>query len=172
MSGFSANLIFNPSDFLIFRSERLTTLKSHTAAHPTKMSAGRALWTDSYISSADTTSRTCRFGWLAGPILFLPKTRVTFAPDWARAIAMALPCLPEEKLLMCRTLSMRSIVPPDVTMAHLPSSVDASRKWSSITAIIEPGSAILPIPISPQANMSACGEMTVAPSDFAISRLR
>ena len=36
---------------------------------------------------------------------------------------MALPCLPEEKLLIYLTVSIRSMVPPAVTIARLPSSV-------------------------------------------------
>ena len=84
--------------FLIFSFDCEATRQSATAAANTAMSAGSAARTALSISSAVSTrtvSTPAGGGTCVGPV-----TSVTRAPSAAASAAMALPCLPEERLAM------------------------------------------------------------------------
>ena len=101
MSGLGASAIAGggaSADFLSFCPAGAATRQSATAAAQTATSAGSARRQAASISSAVstcTTSTPFGSGRRTGP-----ETSVVRAPSAASAVAMAWPCLPDERLAM------------------------------------------------------------------------
>jgi hypothetical protein len=110
MSGFSTKVRAGgpPFSFFSLVPKASSTRQSATAATNTPTSAGRAAWLAASISRAVSTSTRVDAGGVGkntGPLI-----RVTSAPSWARASAIAKPCRPLERLVMPRTGSIGSKV--------------------------------------------------------------
>ncbi len=139
---------------------------------------------DASISAAVSTRSTAtpgRTGWL------LAVTRVTSAPRRCAAEARAWPCLPDDRLVMNRTGSIGSRVPPADTTTLTPArssrpsrpsrssrSSRAARPAASISSTVATttaGSARRPAPLSPPASRPSSGGTTVTPRPRSTSRL-
>ena len=77
--------------------------------------------------------------------------RVTLAPRSRAASARAKPILPDERLVMTRTGSMGSCVPPAVTTMRRPARSPFLPMAARVTPMISAVSASLPTPLSPLA---------------------
>ena len=93
----------------------------------------------------------------------LPCTSTTSAPLSAAASASAQPILPLEWLVMTRTPSIYSSVAPEVTSTLFPSKSLTGRRISWMRSAMSAGSAILPLPVSPQASLPTPGSTNMTP---------
>ena len=89
--------------------------------------------------------------------------RVTFAPRWSAALAIAIPCLPEDGLPINLTESINSRVPPALIniFFHCKSCLPFVNKKDSRYSKIISGSAIRPVPTASQARMPSVGAIAV-----------
>ena len=132
------------------------------------------------MSAAVSTRSTVTPGATGWPLVV---TRTTSAPRRRAAAARAWPCFPEDRLVMKRTGSMGSRVPPADTTRRTPSrssppgeappgmAPPGMPSASSTVATITVGSASRPVPTSPPANRPSSGETTVTPRERRVSRL-
>ena len=96
---------------------------------------------------------------------------VTSAPRRAATSAMAWPCRPEELLVMTRTGSIGSRVPPAVTTTRRPDKTPApSRTIESASAAMRSGSGRRPLPLSPPAKGPSSGSRTITPRRRKVAR--
>ena len=122
ISGFSLN--FNTGErslsFLIFCSATSSKYQSPTAATKTATSAGNSSNTALYISRPVSIFTKSTLGGVAtvlGPVI-----KTTLAPKSAKALAIAVPCAPDDLFAIYLIGSIISCVVPDVTIMRLPES--------------------------------------------------
>src|SRR5262249_42398175 len=112
--------------FLIVSEACLATRQSATAAAKMATSQGSALRTACSIccavSTATSSTPVGAASWLG------PEMSVTRAPSACAAAAMAVPCLPEERLAIKRTGSIGSCVGPLVTSTCRPLNGPVARR--------------------------------------------
>jgi hypothetical protein len=99
-----------------------------------------------------------------------PATSTTLAPASRAACATAKPILPELRLLMKRTGSMRSRVGPALTSTRRPARAPPPRSacnWSASSS----GSSMRPSPISPHAWSPSAGPSSRTPRAASVATL-
>ena len=135
-----------------------------------KMSVpGSSAATASIIGSAVSTSTRSTPGGVA--TFTGPATSTTRAPARRAASATAKPILPELRLVMNRTGSMRSRVGPAVTTTLRPASAPVPGSSRKTASTIASGSSIRPGPVSPQACPPAAGPRISTPRERSRSTL-
>ena len=161
----------------------LGTEVGHRRGHDDHVGAGPA-WpsTDASMSAAVSTRSTATpsaTGWA------LVVTSTTSAPRRRAAAARAWPCFPEDRLVMNRTGSIGSRVPPADTTTRTPARspvrparrLPSGRRTGHAAAgrarcpTITDGSASRPAPMSPPASRPSSGGTTVTPRERRTARL-
>ena len=93
--------------------------------------------------------------------------KVTSAPKLDKAVAMAVPCAPEDRFAMYLIGSIGSCVGPDVTITWVFFNGPLFKIFSASRAICS-GSDIRPGPKSPQAISPSFGPTKYAPSNINV----
>ena len=133
----------------------------------TSMSAARER-TASCISAAVCTLTISTVGGAGRPMVV---TRVTAAPRRAATSAIAYPCFPDERLVMTRTASIGSRVPPAVTSTRTPAKSPVATSTFAAAATMASGAARRPSPASPPARRPLSGPTTWTPRRRRVAML-